>query len=64
MVTETEFREREKQTLAKLKAERAQIEDSFDLKAAEIQRGVQQYYPALAAELARLESEAAEQTKE
>lgn len=54
MVTETQFRETEKRTLAELKAKRAEIEDGFDLKSAEIQRGVQHYYPELQKELDRL----------
>lgn len=57
MVKETELRATEKRTIDEMKAKRSQIEDEFDLKATTIQRGVQQYYPELQAELDRLTAE-------
>lgn len=60
MVQTTAFQNRERATLQALKNQRAELEDGFDRKAEAIQRGVQQYYPELYAELDRIVSEAEE----
>lgn len=54
MARTVEMRTAHKNAIAAMKADEAALEDGFDRQALMIQRGVQQYYPELQAELDRL----------